>query len=95
MLLHHMTLVSFRLFRKNLGNLREYFGHIVYLPPAKNFPYAYDSGNLLKQELSGNRAFMRIKTEKKVFMGIKTRVTQAPVLASCKQGPKGAVLKQR
>ena len=24
--MHHMTLVSFRLFRKNLGNLREFLG---------------------------------------------------------------------
>ena len=30
--------------RKNLGNLREFFGQIVYRPPlAKNFPYAYVS----------------------------------------------------
>ena len=34
--------VSFLLFRKNLGNLREFFGQIVYPPPlAKNCPYAY------------------------------------------------------
>ena len=32
MLLHRMALVSFRLFRKNLGNLREFFGQMVYLP---------------------------------------------------------------
>ena len=36
------ALVSFRLFRKNLGHLREFFGQMVYRPPlAKNFPYAY------------------------------------------------------
>ena len=41
-LLHHMALVSFLLFRKNLGNLQEFFGQIVYRPPlAKNCPYAY------------------------------------------------------
>ena len=39
---HRMALVSFLLFRKNLGNLREFFGQIVYRPPrAKNCPYAY------------------------------------------------------
>ena len=27
------TVVSFRLFRKNLGNMRERFGQIVYPPP--------------------------------------------------------------
>ena len=36
------ALLSFRLFRKNLGNLRDFFGQMVYRPPlAKNFPYAY------------------------------------------------------
>ena len=33
MLLHHMSLVSFLLFRKNLGNLQEFFGQMVYRPP--------------------------------------------------------------
>ena len=38
----NMALVSFRLFCKNLGHLREFFGQMVYRPPlAKNFPYAY------------------------------------------------------
>ena len=32
-LLHHMGLVSFRLFCKNLGNLQEFFGQMVYRPP--------------------------------------------------------------
>ena len=29
----NMALISFRLFRKNLGNLREFFGQMVYRPP--------------------------------------------------------------
>ena len=33
MLLHRMALVSVRLFCKNLGNLREFFGQMVYCPP--------------------------------------------------------------
>ena len=33
MLLHRMALVSFRLFCKNLGNLHEFFGQMVYRPP--------------------------------------------------------------
>ena len=38
----NMALISFRLFRKNLGNLRDFFGQMVYRPSlAKNFPYAY------------------------------------------------------
>ena len=32
-LLHRMALASFLLFRKNLGNLREFFWQIVYHPP--------------------------------------------------------------
>ena len=32
-LLHRMALVSFLLFRKNLGNLREFFEQMVYRPP--------------------------------------------------------------
>ena len=32
-LLHRMDLASFRIFRKNLGNLREFFGQMVYRPP--------------------------------------------------------------
>ena len=34
-LLHRMALVSFRLFRKKLGNLREIFGQMVYRPPSR------------------------------------------------------------
>ena len=42
MLLHRMTLSSFRLFGENLGNMRELFGQIVLTAPlAKNCPYAY------------------------------------------------------
>ena len=33
MLLHRMALVSFRPFCKNLGNLQEFFGQMVYRPP--------------------------------------------------------------
>ena len=43
LLLHRMALVSFRLFCKNLGNLQEFFGQMVYRPPlAENCPYAYE-----------------------------------------------------
>ena len=38
----NVALISFRLFRKNLGNLKDFFGQMVYRPPwQKNFPYAY------------------------------------------------------
>ena len=33
MLVHGMTLVSFELFRKNLGNLQDFFGQMVHRPP--------------------------------------------------------------
>ena len=36
-----MALVSVRLFCKNLGDLQEFVGQMVYRPLAKNCPYAY------------------------------------------------------
>ena len=33
LLVHRMTLVSFRLFRKNLGSLKEFFGQMAHRPP--------------------------------------------------------------
>ena len=38
MLLHRMTLISFRMFLKNLRNLREFFEQIVYRPPGEKLP---------------------------------------------------------
>ena len=38
MLLHRMALVSVRLFCKNLGNLQEFFGQMVYRPPWQKIP---------------------------------------------------------
>ena len=35
--MHGMTLLSFGLFRKNLGNLREFFGQMVHRPPGQKF----------------------------------------------------------
>ena len=37
-LLRRIALVSFLLFRKNLGNLGEFFGQMVYRPPGKKLP---------------------------------------------------------
>ena len=33
-----MALISFLLFRKNLGNLGDFFGQMVYPPAGKKFP---------------------------------------------------------
>ena len=38
MLMQCMTLVSFRLFPKHLGNLGEFFGQMVHRPPGKKLP---------------------------------------------------------
>ena len=38
MLLHRMALVPVRLFCKNLGNLQEFFGQMVYCPPWQKLP---------------------------------------------------------
>ena len=62
MFLHRMALVSVRLFCKNLGDLQEFFGQMVYRPPlqsfAKNCPYAYANGTfwLHRPDIS-HRAF--------------------------------------
>ena len=37
--MHGMTLLSFRLFRKNLGNLREFFGQMVHRPPGEKIAH--------------------------------------------------------
>ena len=34
----NMALIYFRLFRKNLGNLPDFFGQMVCCPPGKKFP---------------------------------------------------------
>ena len=39
-LLHRMALFSFLLFHKNLGNLREFFGQMVYRPSGKKIARA-------------------------------------------------------
>ena len=38
MLLHRMTLIYFLLFRKKLGNLREFLEQMVYRPPGEKLP---------------------------------------------------------
>ena len=67
MLLHRMALVSVRLFCKNLGNLQEFFGQMVYRPPlAKNCPYAYAPPSISLADFppyisSSKRAFKNYK----------------------------------
>ena len=57
--------ISFRLFRKNLGNLRDFFGQMIYRPPlAKNFPYAYDF-NL--NTSSSSSTFLKAKCRQIIF----------------------------
>ena len=48
MLVHRLTLVSFRLFRKNLGNLREFLGKWFTATEPKNCPQAYVETNILE-----------------------------------------------
>ena len=38
MFVHHMTLVYFRMLRKNLRKLAKIFGKMVYPPPGKKLP---------------------------------------------------------
>ena len=46
LLLHHMALVSFRLFCKNLGNLQDFFGQMAYRPPWQKIARTPMSQNL-------------------------------------------------
>ena len=65
---------SFRLFRKNLGNLRDVFGQMVYRPfppppPGKNFPYAY--GNFKPEFLlNGKRPITFFTQETSILMPV-------------------------
>ena len=45
-----MTLVSFRLFRKNLGNLKEFFGQMVHRP--RRPPLAKNAGAPVVQRIT-------------------------------------------
>ena len=51
MLLHRMALVSFRLFCKNLGNLQEFFGQMVYRPPWPKIARTPMFGAIMKSNL--------------------------------------------
>ena len=53
-LLHRMGLVSFRIFRKNLGNLREFFGQMFYRPPWQKI-----ARTPMAKSLRGNKTRMR------------------------------------
>ena len=49
-----MGLVSFRLFCKNLGNLQEFFGQMVYRPPGRKLPvrlWAPIAGEILQRQV--------------------------------------------
>ena len=52
MLLHRMALVSVRLFCKNLGNLQEFFGQMVYRPPWQKIARTPMSVRLLQVTMS-------------------------------------------
>ena len=54
MLLHRMALVSFRLFCKNLGNLQEYFGQMIYRPPWQNIARTPMSINISYRDVRTN-----------------------------------------
>ena len=52
MLLHRMALVSVRLFCKNLGNLQEFFGQMVYRLPWQKIARTPMSVRLLQVTMS-------------------------------------------
>ena len=58
-LLHRMALVSFRLFRKKFGNLREFFGQMVYRPPWQKIARTPMGGRRTRVENVGRREKMK------------------------------------
>ena len=69
-LLHRMALVSFLLFRKNLGNLGEFFGQIVYRPPWQKI--ARTSMALSEKLLSAMHMY-KVKTASICFFTLKIK----------------------
>ena len=84
MLLHRMALVSSRLFCKNLGNLQEFFGQMVYRPPpAENCPYAYggevdENGESDKMTNMAKMCHGFHEYSHKMGTGLKTRGNKEP-----------------
>ena len=62
MLLHHMSLVSFLLFCKNLGNLQQFFGQMVYRPPWPKI--ARTPMNITLKDLGQNKIEHHFRTSK-------------------------------
>ena len=72
----NMALISFRLFRKNLGNLRDFFEQMVYRPPWQKIsrtpmPLKGDSGATIKS-LSSQKY---LDTLKNIFVERSTQYT--------------------
>ena len=60
MLLHRMALVSSRLFCKNLGNLQEFFGQMVYRPPWSKIAHTPMILICLFTEISAQQMLMKV-----------------------------------
>ena len=71
MLLHRMALVSFRLFCKNLGNLHEFFGQMVYRPP---WPKIARTPMLNKKRFELKNVFVKINTSSHHYLSQKVVV---------------------
>ena len=80
MLVHRMTLFSFRLFRKNLGNLREFFGQMVHRPPWQKIART----PMLRPFITTSRRF---KCVPQIWGVVKYSYIQAIVLSFVEQFP--------
>ena len=78
MLLHRMALVSVRLFCRNLGNLEEFFGQMVYRPPplAKNCPYDYVE---VRHSIEIKRQIKRVSTYFEAYIIVRAAFHTLPL----------------
>ena len=70
--MHHMTLVSFRLLRKNLGNLREFLGEWFTATPGKKLPVRLWS-------LSLSSSFLELPNIRELLASTSTAMTTLQV----------------
>ena len=81
--MHRMTLFSFRLFRKNLGNLREFFGQMVHLLPPPPLPWQKIARTPMLSEVNFADRKNALTEKQKVQKKILPFATQFQLLRPC------------
>ena len=76
MLVHRMTLVSFQLFRKNLGNLQEFFGQMVHRPPGKKLPVCLCTRHIGKGAVGEMRHILLVHVKHHTKRGVQFAIAR-------------------